>query len=109
MLGGIIGDVIGSVYEAHQWQAKDLPFVLTVPIANIKDIKPMFKDLKWVREKQSWTDDTLCTLGLYHAYIYKEDPTKSLVSFCKAHNDEATGFGKAFTKWLDNPTPYNHH
>jgi ADP-ribosyl-[dinitrogen reductase] hydrolase len=107
MLGGIIGDVIGSIYEGHQWQRKDLDLVSPTPVAEREDIKPMFEKLKWVRKDQAWTDDTLCTLGLYHAYLYNEDPTEALVRFCKAYNDEATGFGKAFAKWLDNPVPYN--
>lgn len=107
MLGGIVGDVIGSIYEGHQWQRKDLDLVSSIPVINRKDIKPMFEKLKWVRKEQHWTDDTLCTLGLYHAYLYKENPTEALVRFCKAHDNEGTGFGKAFAKWLDNPIPYN--
>jgi ADP-ribosylglycohydrolase len=107
MLGGIIGDVIGSVYEGHQWQRKDLELVLSNHVSEQKDIKPMFEKLKWVRKDQSWTDDTLCTLALYHAYLYNEDPTQTLVRVCKKYNDEATGFGKAFAKWLDDPVPYN--
>lgn len=107
MLGGIIGDVVGSIYEGHQWQRKDLDLVSSIPVVERKDIKPMFEKLKWVRKDQAWTDDTLCTLGLYHAYLYKEDPTEALVRFCQAYNDESTGFGKSFAQWLDNPVPYN--
>lgn len=107
MLGGIIGDVIGSVYEGHQWQQKDIDLISSIPVADRAEIKPMFESLKWVRKTPSWTDDTLCTLALYDAYLNKSDPTQTLVKFCKAYNNDGIGFGKAFAKWIDDPVPYN--
>ena len=32
MIGGIIGDIIGSVYEAHQWSSKELPLIQKLPV-----------------------------------------------------------------------------
>jgi ADP-ribosylglycohydrolase len=107
MLGGIIGDVIGSVYEGYQWQKKDIPLISSIPLDKREGIRPMLDSMKWTRRKPRWTDDTLCTLALYHAYIYGKDPTETLVAFCKKYNDEGIGFGKSFKKWINNPVPYN--
>jgi ADP-ribosyl-[dinitrogen reductase] hydrolase len=105
MLAGIIGDVIGSVYEAHQWQDKNLPLITTLPFDK-QMIKPLVKSLKWVRQDYSWTDDTLCTLALFAAYIKNENPKCMMLHFCNKYKNESIGFGKAFNAWLDNPVPY---
>lgn len=105
MLAGIIGDVIGSVYEAHQWQTKHLPLIQTLPFDK-NQVKPLVSNLKWVRQDYSWTDDTLCTLALFASYIQKESPKCMLLHYCKKYKNESIGFGKAFNQWLDNPVPY---
>lgn len=105
MLAGIIGDVIGSVYEAQQWQRKDLSLIQSLPFdENL--VVPLLKNAKWVRQDYSWTDDTLCTLALYSAYIHKSDPVETMVYLCKKYFNESIGFGKSFNQWLDNPIPY---
>lgn len=109
MLAGIVGDVIGSVYEAHQWKKYDLELLQPLPINDHPDIKPLFENMKWVRKQYGWTDDTLCTLALYSAYLFKEDPVKSLQDFCNRYADENIGFGKAFKEWLTNPVPYESY
>jgi ADP-ribosyl-[dinitrogen reductase] hydrolase len=106
MFAGIIGDVIGSVYEAHQWNNRNLDLIQELPIEGNPLIKPKFENLKWVRKDYSWTDDSLCTLALYHAYIHNEDPTAVLQDFCKRYGEESIGFGKAFKAWVENPVPY---
>lgn len=105
MFAGIIGDVCGSVYEAHQWQEKDLELFMPLPL-DLELVPPLFKNTKWVRKNYSWTDDTLCTLALYHAYIQGVDPVDSLVYYCKKYKNHSIGFGKNFEAWLDNPQPY---
>lgn len=105
MLAGIIGDVIGSVYEAYQWQDKNLPLIGTKQTDNPL-IKPLFNNAKWVRGKQDWTDDTLCSLALYAAYIHNQDPKDALLYYCNKYKNEAVGFGGSFMKWLENPVPY---
>lgn len=105
MIHGIVGDVLGSVYEAYQWKNKDLDLILNSSI-DMEKVTSFFKDPKWVRKAQSWTDDTLCTLALYNAYLNKVDPIESMVYFCKKYNNESIGFGRGFEKWLDNPKPY---
>lgn len=62
--------------------------------------------MRTVRKEYSWTDDTLCTLGLYAAYISKSDPTKVLQEYCMQYRSESIGFGKNFNNWIDNPVPY---
>lgn len=109
MLAGIVGDVLGSVFEAHQWQDRNIPLVHTKPVLEHPQIKPLFENLKWVRKSQSWTDDTLCSLALYKAYVNNADPVQTMVDICTAYADPATGFGKAFGKWLENPVPYESY
>lgn len=105
MIAGIVGDVIGSVYEASQWTRKDLPLIQELPV-NKDDVVPCFKNIDFVRTSYKWTDDTMCTLALYSAYINKTDPAKTLQSLCIKYYNESNGFGASFKKWLDNPVPY---
>lgn len=105
MIAGCIGDIIGSVYEGRQWARKDLELIQPLPLNSIF-VPDLLKNTKWVRADYSWTDDSLCTLALYHAYINDKSPVESLVYFCKKYGDESIGFGGNFKKWLDNPVPY---
>jgi len=106
MIGGIIGDIIGSVYEGKQWDRRDLELFQTFPFTDVSDV---LKNTKWVRTTPGWTDDSLCTLALFSAYINKLSPVSELVRCCKKYANEATGFGGNFTKWLDNPVPYGSY
>jgi ADP-ribosylglycohydrolase len=106
MIGGIIGDIIGSVYEGKQWDKRDLPLFQEFPFTDVSDV---LKNTKWVRTTPGWTDDSLCTLALFSAYINKRSPVDELVRLCKKYATEATGFGGNFTKWLDNPVPYGSY
>lgn len=104
MLLGIVGDVIGSIYEGHQWQKKDLD--LFSPVYGNPQIKALLKNINWVRKDNSWTDDTLCTLALYSSFINNIPPKESLLYFCKKYINQTIGFSKSFTSWLNNPVPY---
>ena len=106
MIGGIIGDIIGSVYEGKQWDKRDLPLFQPFPFSDVSDV---LKNTKWVRTTPGWTDDSLCTLALFSAYINKRSPVDELVRLCKKNATESTGFGGNFTKWLDNPVPYGSY
>lgn len=108
MIAGIIGDIIGSVYEAHQWANKDISLIQSLPFDKAI-IKPLFKEAKWVREDYSWTDDTLCTLALYKAFYTNSSPVSTMVELCKKYQNETIGFGRSFEKWLDNPVPYQSY
>lgn len=104
MLAGIVGDVIGSIYEGHQWQKKDLD--MFSPVKGSLHIKAILKNIKWVRTDNSWTDDTLCTLALYNSFINNVPAKESLLYFCNKYINETIGFSKSFTNWLTNPVPY---
>lgn len=108
MIAGIIGDIIGSVYEAHQWANKDISLIQSLPFDKAI-IKPLLKEAKWVREDYSWTDDTLCTLALYKAFYTNSSPVSTMVELCKKYQNETIGFGRSFEKWLDNPVPYQSY
>lgn len=106
MIGGIIGDIVGSVYEGKQWDKRDLELFQAFPFTDVSDV---LKNTKWVRTTPGWTDDSLCTLALFSAYINKLSPVSELVRCCKKYATDATGFGGNFTKWLDNPVPYGSY
>lgn len=108
MIGGIVGDVVGSVYEGSQWASRNLPLIQTLPLSE-KEVTPILKNRSWVRKEYGWTDDTLCTLGLYNAYINQSNPTTTLQETCVQYMQEGIGFGKAFTQWLKNPVPYQSY
>lgn len=106
MLTGIVGDVIGSVYEGYQWKNMNQELIQPLPVGQNPDIVPILKNVDWVRKNYSWTDDTLCTLALYWAYKEKASAKEALLYFCKKYGNETIGFGKSFNKWLENPVPY---
>lgn len=108
MIGGIIGDIVGSVYEGHQWTSKGLPLIQNLPFDDTI-VTPIIKNISFVRKSYGFTDDTLCTLGLYYSYINSLDYTKGLQDFCIKHQNDDIGYGKSFKSWLDNPTPYNSY
>lgn len=108
MIGGIIGDVIGSIYESKQWISKELPLVQELPLDS-NMVVPIFENTHSVRLQYSWTDDTLCTLGLYKAYVNKTDFAQTLQSFCITNMNESVGFGQSFKNWLSNTKPYNSY
>ncbi len=109
MLGGLIGDYLGSCFEGYQSHEKmSLFFENHNQLLQAKKhrVQSLLKNVKWVREEQHWTDDTLCTLGLLKAYIEGKDYAKTLQDICVKYQKESVGFGKGFEAWLKNPQPY---
>ena len=91
MLGAIIGDIVGSVYEFHN--TKSMNFELFT---------------KWNR----FTDDSVMTLAVAKWLLEDEKHTKEHLIHCMqelgmCHPD--AGYGGRFSIWLeqDNPQPYN--
>ena len=91
MLGAIIGDIVGSVYEFH----------------NIKST-----DIELFYEESCFTDDSVMTLAIAKWLI--EDDTHSEQHLIKCMQELGrrypnAGYGGHFTFWLrqDNPQPYN--
>jgi ADP-ribosylglycohydrolase len=88
MLGAIIGDIVGSVYEWHNIKTKDFP---------------LFK------EKCFFTDDTVMTIAVAEALLNggkPDDFIDSMKKFGKLYPD--AGYGGRFRGWLssDNRQPY---
>lgn len=97
MLGAIVGDVIGSVYEFH----------------------PVNKDSHWndfplFTPKSKFTDDTVMTLTLVDALAHMGSPEEFENRFIDSMHDFGkrwphAGYGGRFRKWLKNASrePYN--
>lgn len=88
MLGAIIGDIVGSVYEFNNYRAKNF--------------EPFF------HAKASYTDDTVCTIAVADALVTARNPAESLKDW-GARYWENGGWGRSFALWLgsDSLAPYN--
>ena len=86
MIGAIIGDIVGSVYEFNNVKTKDFPFF---------------------SEASTFTDDTVCTVAVAEAILDGSDVVASLRKWCSKYPDMS--YGNAFRKWLrpEDPQPYN--
>lgn len=80
MLGAIIGDIVGSVYEFDNLRSKQ--FELFGPHTN-------------------FTDDTVCTIAVADALISRRDPAKALRDWCGRY--PGRGYGGMFAGWIRNP------
>jgi ADP-ribosyl-[dinitrogen reductase] hydrolase len=87
MLGAIIGDIVGSVYEKRNYRAKDF--------------EPLF------HPNARFTDDTVCTIAVADALLHGKKPTQALQEWCRRYEDTG-GWGQRFALWIaDNePKPY---
>ncbi len=88
MLGAIIGDIVGSVYEFHNYRAKDF--------------QPFF------HPNARFTDDTVCTIAVADALVFGKPPAHSLREWGRRYWDNG-GWGQRFSLWLasDDGGPYN--
>lgn len=94
MIGAIIGDIVGSIYEMN----------------NIKT-----KDFEFFSDKCFFTDDTVLTLAVAKAIkdsagnyaILKDKTIEYMRDFAKKYKN--AGFSESFKKWVNsgNPEPYN--
>lgn len=89
MLGAIIGDIVGSVYEFNNTKRKDFPLFC---------------------EESNYTDDTVMSMAVLEALMdYFNDewhrfPVKSyLVDFANKYPCPKGGYGGRFRKWLFDP------
>ena len=87
MLGTIIGDIVGSVYEFNNYRAKDFN-----PLFNLKS---------------RYTDDTVCTIAVADALANGVEPQKKLQEWCRRYSENG-GWGQRFALWIfdDDPKPY---
>jgi ADP-ribosylglycohydrolase len=87
MLGTVIGDIIGSVYEFRNHRSKGF--------------SPLF------HSQARFTDDTVCTVAIADALVSVTDPKATLIEWCRRYAENG-GWGKRFAEWFmdDNPQPY---
>ena len=81
MLGAIIGDMIGSVYEFNNVKTKD--FTL------------------WCNDSHL-TDDTVCTIAIADALLNQKPFDKALREWCRRYPE--AGYGPMFQKWVQSDT-----
>jgi ADP-ribosyl-[dinitrogen reductase] hydrolase len=88
MLGAIIGDIVGSVYEFNNYKAKDF--------------QPFF------HPKAFFTDDTVCTLAVADALLNQRNPAVALRDWCRRYL-HIGGWGLRYADWVksDSMGPYN--
>lgn len=88
MLGAIIGDIIGSVYEFDNYLSKDF--------------QPLFHPSAF------FTDDTICTVAIADALVNEREPAFTLREWCRQYYANG-GWGYRFAGWIVDDTmgPYN--
>ncbi len=88
MLGAVIGDIVGSVYEWNNVRRKDFG--------------PLFHPSAF------YTDDTVCTIAVADALVSDRHPGEALKDWGLRYWDNG-GWGGMFSRWLQSPglEPYN--
>jgi len=86
MLGAIIGDYIGSVYERFNRKSTDFPLF---------------------RDDCKFTDDTILTLAVADAFMNKKDYATTIAEYARKYPN--AGYGGSFINWVDSGDlkPYN--
>jgi ADP-ribosyl-[dinitrogen reductase] hydrolase len=82
MLGAIIGDIVGSVFEFHNHRSKDFP---------------LFCD------QSTFTDDSVLTFATAKVLLDGTDYTKTYQDF--SHRYAGRGYGTYFSLWLNMKNP----
>lgn len=85
ILGAIIGDVVGSVFEGSGWKSKQFP--LLSPVC-------------------AFTDDTVLTVATAEALLTRKPYAQLYRDYGRRYPD--AGYGAAFRRWLfsKHPVPY---
>ena len=88
MLGAIIGDISGSIYEGYSIKTKDFPF---------------FGDFC------RFTDDSVCTIAVADILLHNRPPAETMQKWCRRY--PRAGYGGNFGMWIyaDPPEPYNSY
>lgn len=86
MIGAIIGDVIGSVYEFNNHRSKEFPLF---------------------QASSDFTDDSVLTFATAKVLLDGGDYAATYQQFARAYPHR--GYGERFSRWikLDDPKPYN--
>lgn len=85
MIGAIVGDVVGSVYEWRNHRSKEFPLF---------------------HPNAFFTDDSLCTIAVADCLLTGGDPAERLRHWGRRYPD--LGYGGRYRHWLngDDPRPY---
>lgn len=88
MLGSIIGDIVGSVYEFDNKRSQDFQFF---------------------RSDCFFTDDSILTIALADAILHNLDYTSLLKEYTQRY--PTAGYGSGFSVWAQSPDrqPYNSY
>lgn len=88
MIGAVLGDIIGSVYEFEPIKRFDFPL--------------FSKD-------SSYTDDTIMTFAVTDWLVNQKDLTQTMQRYGQMYPCPMGGYGSDFSKWLrtENPQPYD--
>ena len=89
MLGAIIGDVCGSVYEFDNCKTDRV------------------NEIVLLQKNCSYTDDSVLAVAVADACLGNGDYQAALLKWGRAC--DTVGYGRAFARWLtaENPQPYN--
>ena len=88
MVGAILGDIVGSVYEFSNIKTKDFPLFC---------------------QSSSYTDDSITTIAVADWLLHKGDLAKVMQYYGKKYPCPMGGYGSSFVQWLNEeyPKPYN--
>ena len=86
MIGAIIGDIVGSVYEWKRIKTKSFEF---------------FNDKGFI------TDDSVCTAAVADPLLHDRSPAPALQEWCRRYSNESYGGSFRNWIWMDPPQPYN--
>ena len=86
MIGAIIGDIVGSIYEFNNHKSKDFPLF---------------------SERSAFTDDSLCTIAVADCLMADGDPAEYLRRWGQKY--WKLGYGNHYRRWLkrDDLGPYD--
>ena len=90
MLGTIIGDIAGSIYERRRPPLKT-------------------KNFPFLGDYCRFTDDTVCTVAVADILLHDLPPAETLQKWCRRY--PGRGYGGNFGDWIytDSPKPYNSY
>ena len=90
MLGAIIGDIVGSMYERRRYQIKT-------------------KDFDFFGRYCRFTDDSICTAAVADILLHDLPPAETMQKWCRRH--PGRGYGGMFGEWIykDVPEPYDSY
>ena len=88
MLGAIIGDIVGSIYEWNRIKTKNFPFF---------------------SHRCDFTDDSVCTVAVADILLHDHPPAETMQEWCRRY--PRRGYGGMFGDWIyfDDPVPYGSY